>query len=62
MARILQDEEIACIIAPSDSDWLSKTDDSFEPSLESDSSFPTQKPKVTAQMNNVSNESDESRV
>jgi hypothetical protein len=47
MARILEDEEIARIIAQRDSDWPSETDDSFKSSLESDNSVP-------AQLNNVS--------
>ena len=47
MAGIVDDEEIARIIAESDSDWASESDDSFETSLESDSSVPDKKPKVT---------------
>ena len=40
MAGIVDDEEIARIIAESNSDWASESDDSFETSLESDSSVP----------------------
>jgi hypothetical protein len=40
MARIVDDKEIARIIAESDSDWASESDESFQTSLESDSSVP----------------------
>ena len=47
MAGIVDDKEIARIIAECDSDWASESDDSFETSLESDSSVHDKKPKVT---------------
>ena len=59
MAGIVDDEEIARIIAESDSDWASESDDSFETSLESDSSVPDKKPKVTVHRDSAS-ASDES--
>ena len=43
MAGIVDDEEIARIIAESDSYWASESDDSFKTSLESDSSVPDKK-------------------
>ena len=60
MAGIVDDEEIARIIAESDSDWASESDDSFETSLESDSSVPDKKPKVTVHRDSASSASDES--
>ena len=56
----MDDEEIACIIAESDSDWASESDDSFETSLESDSSVPDKKPKVTVHRDSASSASEES--
>jgi hypothetical protein len=46
MARTVEDEEIAHIIAQRDSDWPSETDDSLESSSKSDSSVPAQNPQV----------------
>jgi hypothetical protein len=46
IAKIVKDEEIAQLIAQSDSDLPSEMDDSFELSLESDSSVLEQTPKV----------------
>jgi hypothetical protein len=46
IAKIVKDEEIALLIAQSDSDLPSETDDSFELSLESDSSMLEQTPQV----------------
>ena len=60
MAGIVDDEEIARIIAESDSDWASESDDSFETSLESDSSVHDKKPKVTVHRDSASSASDES--
>ena len=59
MAGIVDDEEIARIIAESDSDWASESDDSFQTSLESDSSVPDKKPEVTVHRDSAS-ASDES--
>ena len=42
------------IIAESDSDWASESDDSFETSLESDSSVPDKKPEVTVHRDSAS--------
>jgi hypothetical protein len=60
MAGIVNDEEIARIIAESDSDWASESDDSFETSLESDSSVSDRKPKVTVHRDSASSVSGES--
>ena len=60
MAGIVDDKEIARIIAESDSDWASESDNSFETSLESDSSVPDKKPKVTVHQDSASSVSDES--
>jgi hypothetical protein len=57
IAKIVKDEEIALLIAQSDSDLPSETDDSFELSLESNSSVLEQTPQV---WRSLSRESDKS--
>jgi hypothetical protein len=57
IAKIVKDEETAQLIAQSDSVLPSETDNSFELSLESDSSVLEQTPKV---WRSSSRESDES--
>ena len=61
MAGIVDDEEIARITAESDSDCASESDNSFEILLESDSSVPDKRPKVTVHRDSASSASDTSK-
>jgi hypothetical protein len=58
IAKILKDEEIALLVAQSDSDIPSETDDSFELSLKSDSSVLEQTPQVWHSSSHESDKSD----
>ena len=60
MAGIVDDEEIALSLLKVTVIGQVNQDDSFKTSLESDSSVPDKKPKVTVHQDSASSESDES--